>query len=161
MKGTPKSVIPWVYCHTVQSSVTRWQQLLMRVPSCDLAWLYSTHGTWACVPRTWQAIYIYLWVLPLKANPVLMKHVWSIYIYIYIYFTVTFNRFTSKYIYIYIYICVCVYTKWMPWLVNTFRDVRFEVFTAVIMKNVVCWDIEAHFVLHRRHITSPLLSPAS
>jgi hypothetical protein len=29
------------------------------------------------------------------------------------------------------------------------------------MKNVVFWDITTQFVLHRRHITFPLLSPAS
>jgi hypothetical protein len=29
------------------------------------------------------------------------------------------------------------------------------------MKNVVFWDIKTQFVLHRRHITSPLQSPAS
>jgi hypothetical protein len=34
--------------------------------------------------------------------------------------------------------------------------VRFEVFTAVTMKKVVFWDIKPQFVLHRRHITSPL-----
>jgi hypothetical protein len=28
------------------------------------------------------------------------------------------------------------------------------------MKNGVFWDIKTHFVLHRRHITSPLQSPA-
>jgi hypothetical protein len=39
--------------------------------------------------------------------------------------------------------------------------VRFEVFTAVTIKNVVFWDIKINFVLHRRHITSPLQSPAS
>jgi hypothetical protein len=39
--------------------------------------------------------------------------------------------------------------------------VIFEVFTAVTMKNVVFWDIKTQFVLHRRHITSPLQSPAS
>jgi hypothetical protein len=32
--------------------------------------------------------------------------------------------------------------------------------TGVAMKNVVFWDIRTHFVLHRRHITSPLQSPA-
>jgi hypothetical protein len=31
-------------------------------------------------------------------------------------------------------------------------SVRFEVFTAVNMKNVVFWDIKPLFVLHRRHI---------
>jgi hypothetical protein len=39
--------------------------------------------------------------------------------------------------------------------------VRFEVFTAVTMKNAVFWDIKTQFVPHRRHITSPLQSPAS
>jgi hypothetical protein len=39
--------------------------------------------------------------------------------------------------------------------------VRFEVFTAVAMKNVVFWDIKLQFVLHRRHITSSLQSTAS
>jgi hypothetical protein len=39
-------------------------------------------------------------------------------------------------------------------------NVIFEVFTAVTTKNAVFWDIKAHFVLHRRHITSPLWSPA-
>jgi hypothetical protein len=29
------------------------------------------------------------------------------------------------------------------------------------MKNGVFWDIKTQFVLHRRHITSPLQSPAS
>jgi hypothetical protein len=38
--------------------------------------------------------------------------------------------------------------------------VRFEVFTAVTMKNVVFWDIETQFLPHRRHITSSLESPA-
>jgi hypothetical protein len=38
--------------------------------------------------------------------------------------------------------------------------VRFEVFTAVTMKNVDFWDIKTQFVLHRRHITSPLPSLA-
>jgi hypothetical protein len=38
--------------------------------------------------------------------------------------------------------------------------VRFEVFTAVTMENVVFWDIKTQFVLHRRHITSPLHSTA-
>jgi hypothetical protein len=37
-----------------------------------------------------------------------------------------------------------------------FLSVRFEVFTAVTMKNVAFWDIETQFILHRRHITSPL-----
>jgi hypothetical protein len=41
------------------------------------------------------------------------------------------------------------------------EDVTCEVFTAVTMKNVVFWDKKKHFVLHRRHITSPLQSPAS
>jgi hypothetical protein len=39
--------------------------------------------------------------------------------------------------------------------------VRFEDFTAVTMKNAVLWDKKTQFVPHRRHITSPLQSPAS
>jgi hypothetical protein len=38
--------------------------------------------------------------------------------------------------------------------------VRSEAITAVTMKNVVFWDIKTQFVLHRRHITSPLQSTA-
>jgi hypothetical protein len=37
---------------------------------------------------------------------------------------------------------------------------RFEVFTAVTMKNAVFWDIKPQFILHRRHITSPLQKAA-
>jgi hypothetical protein len=40
-------------------------------------------------------------------------------------------------------------------------NVRFEVFTAVTMKNVVFCEIKTQFIPHRRHITSPLQSPAS
>jgi hypothetical protein len=32
---------------------------------------------------------------------------------------------------------------------------------AVTMKNAVFWDIKHQYVLHRRHITCPLQSPAS
>jgi hypothetical protein len=39
--------------------------------------------------------------------------------------------------------------------------VRYEVLTAVTMKNAVFWDIEPQFLPHTRHITSPLQSPAS
>jgi hypothetical protein len=39
--------------------------------------------------------------------------------------------------------------------------VRFEVFTAVTMKGDVFWDIKPQFVLNRRHVVSPLQSPAS
>jgi hypothetical protein len=39
--------------------------------------------------------------------------------------------------------------------------VRFEVFTVVTMKNGDFWDIKTEFLPHRRHITSPLQSPAS
>jgi hypothetical protein len=38
--------------------------------------------------------------------------------------------------------------------------VRFEVITAVTMKNVVSWGIKTKFVLHRRHIMSQLQSPS-
>jgi hypothetical protein len=40
-------------------------------------------------------------------------------------------------------------------------SVRFEVFTAVTMKNTVFWDIITQFVPHRRRITSPLQGPAN
>jgi hypothetical protein len=40
-------------------------------------------------------------------------------------------------------------------------SVRFEVFIAVTMKNVVFWDIRTQFVLHGRHIMSLLQSSAS
>jgi hypothetical protein len=39
------------------------------------------------------------------------------------------------------------------------KNVRFEVLTAVTLKNTVSWDVEIQFVPHRRHITSPLQSP--
>jgi hypothetical protein len=39
--------------------------------------------------------------------------------------------------------------------------VRFQVFTAVTMKDAAFWDIKTRFVPHRRHIMSPLQSPAS
>jgi hypothetical protein len=38
---------------------------------------------------------------------------------------------------------------------------RFEFYTAVTMKNAAFWDTRTKFVLHRKHITSPLQSPAS
>jgi hypothetical protein len=40
------------------------------------------------------------------------------------------------------------------------QNVTFEVFRAVTMENAVFWDIKPHFTPHRRHITSPLHSPA-
>jgi hypothetical protein len=40
------------------------------------------------------------------------------------------------------------------------NSVGLEVFTAVTMKNVVLWDVKTEFAPHRRHITSPLQSPA-
>jgi hypothetical protein len=38
---------------------------------------------------------------------------------------------------------------------------KFEVFTAVTMKNVFFWHTKTQFVLHTRNITSPLQSPAT
>jgi hypothetical protein len=38
---------------------------------------------------------------------------------------------------------------------------RFGGFMAVTMKDVIFWDIKTRFVLHRRHITFPLQSPAN
>jgi hypothetical protein len=43
---------------------------------------------------------------------------------------------------------------------NKISVVRFEIFTAATMKNAVFWDKEPQFVPRRRHITSPLQSPA-
>jgi hypothetical protein len=40
------------------------------------------------------------------------------------------------------------------------ENVRSKVFTALTLKNVF-WYIKTQFVLHRRHITSPLQSPAN
>jgi hypothetical protein len=53
--------------------------------------------------------------------------------------------------------------RWNCNSINGFQTVSydiFEVFTAVTMKNVVFRDIKPQFVPHRRHITSPLQSPA-
>jgi hypothetical protein len=35
---------------------------------------------------------------------------------------------------------------------NELMDVRYEVSTTVTMKNTVLWDIETHFVPHRKYI---------
>jgi hypothetical protein len=43
---------------------------------------------------------------------------------------------------------------------NKGNYVRFEGFTAVTVKNAAFWDIETQFLLHRKHITSLLQSPA-
>jgi hypothetical protein len=40
------------------------------------------------------------------------------------------------------------------------KNVRFEVFTAVTVKNGVFWDIKIQCLPHMRHITSPLQRPA-
>jgi hypothetical protein len=45
--------------------------------------------------------------------------------------------------------------------VHSNANVRFVIHTAMTMKNVVFWDMKTQFVLHRRHITSTLPSPAS
>jgi hypothetical protein len=55
---------------------------------------------------------------------------------------------------------ILAHVKAQGWI-NQQISTEFVVFTAVIMMNVVCWDIKTQFVLHRRHITSPLQSPAS
>jgi hypothetical protein len=38
--------------------------------------------------------------------------------------------------------------------------IKYEVSTAVTMKNAVFSDIKTQFVPHKKHITSPLQSPA-
>jgi hypothetical protein len=52
-------------------------------------------------------------------------------------------------------ICALTFARTLSTKVNNIF-VRAELFTAVTKKNVVCWDIKPQFVLHRRHITSPL-----
>jgi hypothetical protein len=39
-------------------------------------------------------------------------------------------------------------------------DTKFEVFTAVTVKNAVFWDVKAQFLPHWKHITSLLKNPA-
>jgi hypothetical protein len=39
--------------------------------------------------------------------------------------------------------------------------IRFEVFTAVTLKNAIFWDIKAQFTPDKKHNMSPLKSPAS
>jgi hypothetical protein len=41
------------------------------------------------------------------------------------------------------------------------ENVRFKDLTAVTLNNAVYWDIKPQFVPDRRHIISPLQSPAS
>jgi hypothetical protein len=43
---------------------------------------------------------------------------------------------------------------------NVFKIVRYEIFKTVTMKTVVFCDIKTVFVLHRRHSTSALQTPA-
>jgi hypothetical protein len=56
-------------------------------------------------------------------------------------------------------VCLDISVYFLLLLIRAY--VRFEVFTAVTMKNVVFWDIKTQFLLHRGHIASPLQSPAS
>jgi hypothetical protein len=42
---------------------------------------------------------------------------------------------------------------------NGIEETRFEVLSAVTMKNAVFWDIKTEFVLHSAHITSLLQNP--
>jgi hypothetical protein len=41
------------------------------------------------------------------------------------------------------------------------KNVSFEVFTVLTMKNVVFWDIKTQLLPHKEHVTSPLQSPVS
>jgi hypothetical protein len=52
-----------------------------------------------------------------------------------------------------------VASQWRGKFIRIF-PVSFEGLTAVTMKNAVVWDIRTQIVPHRRHITSPLQSPA-
>jgi hypothetical protein len=51
-------------------------------------------------------------------------------------------------------------TTW-PIIYNKRRKVQQGTKPVIILKNVILWDINTQFVLHRRHITSPLQSPAN
>jgi hypothetical protein len=50
--------------------------------------------------------------------------------------------------------------KWKQFNFSTLYNVRFEVLTALTMKNALFWDMNAQFICYRRNITSPLQSPA-
>jgi hypothetical protein len=77
------------------------------------------------------------------------------------------NKWNSTFLYAYMKfpknINIIMYTSVCSsvWMRNFVTDIKFEVFAAVTMKNVVFWDIKVQFVLHRGHITSPLQSTAS
>jgi hypothetical protein len=58
-------------------------------------------------------------------------------------------------------ICAVFCDAVRSWTTECQMEVRFDVFTAVTMKNVVFWDIKPQFVLHRRDTMSPLQSSAS
>jgi hypothetical protein len=40
------------------------------------------------------------------------------------------------------------------------QNILVEIFTSVTMKTALFWDIKPQFVPHRRHIISPLETPA-
>jgi hypothetical protein len=46
------------------------------------------------------------------------------------------------------------------WISQILLTVKFYVYSAMTTKNVVFWNIKTQVVPHRRHITSPLQSPA-
>jgi hypothetical protein len=53
---------------------------------------------------------------------------------------------------------VKILVHFVKFLLCSSKYVRFEVFTAVTMKNAVFWDIKIQLVPHRRHVTSLLQS---
>jgi hypothetical protein len=73
--------------------------------------------------------------------------------------TAVFNIFCSFYPDIFP-LQLCTHPPQLLVCTSSCTNVRFEGFTAVTVKNVVLWDMKTQFVPHRRHITSPLQSPA-
>jgi hypothetical protein len=67
---------------------------------------------------------------------------------------------TNIYIYKFLVLPGCFNSHLKDAITADVYIVRFEVLTAVTMKNAVFWDIKTQFVLHRRHITSPIQTPA-
>jgi hypothetical protein len=44
--------------------------------------------------------------------------------------------------------------------ISKLKNLQVSYFTAVTIKNALCWDIKPQFVPHRKHIRSPVLNPA-
>jgi hypothetical protein len=58
-------------------------------------------------------------------------------------------------------VCVQLLCATFVWAHFAAINIQIDVLTAVTRKNVDFWDIKTQLVPHRRHIISPLQSPAS